>query len=74
MQACANDFWAVLRDYAAPPPAAVLTQQVRVPVRRLRVGIQSMRFDWARVCDVRSQTYFGPNAAAHAASACTGSI
>ena len=28
MQACANDFWAVLRDYAAPPPAAVLTQQV----------------------------------------------
>jgi len=28
-QACANDFWAMLRDYAAPPPAAVLTQQVR---------------------------------------------
>ena len=26
-QACANDFWAVLRDYAAAPPAAVLTQQ-----------------------------------------------
>ena len=30
VQACANDFWAVLRDYAAPPPAAVLTQQVRL--------------------------------------------
>ena len=29
MQAAANDFWAVLRDYAAPPPAAVLTQQVQ---------------------------------------------
>ena len=29
-QACANDFWAVLRDYAAPPQAALLAQQVKI--------------------------------------------